>query len=245
MHAYPAWVHPNGTILCTAPGCHINTDPEYDHVVVPRHAIVGSDLCTWHENQLARLLTDLATVLRDVRNAVLKPAPALAVDGGRSSTVSDVSTRWNPAASAIAYEIDDWAGFLVRTVVRERMLPDGQSHGLTVGTDASVALMALGRWHASWLARYPTLGPDILRSALEHRRATVRALNTTPVHRVTLQARCGYVIADTDLGPVLCEGRMVGILRAPSDRTPSAVVCSTNPHHPQLERARWMEAAYG
>ena len=247
MHTYPKHVTANGTVHCVANGCSTAASAGQGSALaeggVPRFAVFGSDLCRWHEGQLARALRELATDLRTVRAAVLQAPGRDDSARGRSSTVSDVSAMWNPAASAVAFEIEDWTGFVVRTVVKERPLGEGQSHGTLADADAPVALVALSTWHSSWLARYPDLGPDLLSSALAHRRAVVKAVGSASVQRVTTPLRCQEVIRDTDAGPILCEAVMVGVLRNRGDSRPSTILCSTNPNHKQLSRDEWMQAA--
>lgn len=248
MHAYPAHITPNDTTYCVANGCSTAASAQLEGWAlavgnVARFAVKGSDLCLWHEGQLARVLRELAVDLRTVRSAVLRGGGGDDSAKGRSSSVSDVSAMWNPAASAVAFDLDDWTGFLVRTVLNERPVAEGQSHGAIADADAPVALAALSQFHASWLARYPDLGPSILSDALAHRRAVVKATGSMSVQRVTTPLRCQEVIRETDAGPVLCEGVMVGVLRNRDDSRPSTILCSINPNHKQLSRAEWMEAA--
>lgn len=248
MHGYPEHVTPNGTIDCVAPNCSRRTDDDLDDqalaVVGPRPAVQGSDLCSWHERQFSRVVGDLGRALPDVRRAVLKSKQP--GRGGRvqSSTVSDVGALWNPAASRLATDLVDWAGFLVRTVLKERPTsPQHPTHGVDERLDAAAALSAIARWHSSWLARYPDLGPSLLAEALEYRRRVENALNTDGVTRIQLDARCQHVVDETPYGPVLCEAQLVGVLRRPGEREPSRIVCTAHPDHPQVHRSQWMRLA--
>lgn len=245
---------PNGTIHCLAPDCRQQPRqrPEWDAALAdvhagPRLVVPGSDLCTWHEQQLSALLSELSVALGIVRDAVLV-TPSGATDGGGrvdTSTVRDVGALWNPAAARVVDEIEDFAGYLVRRVLAEYQLTAGERHTLTPTTDARVALAAVARHYGVWFARYPTIGPDVLRLTRAHLSASTRALGMDPVRRVHLTARCSTTITDTELGPQLCEGPLVGVIRPNDTSSPSVILCTVNPAHEQIPRSQWLELIDG
>lgn len=258
MQGYPVHVHPSSAQFCVVAGCASAGPGVRERADVlgagphPRQTIPGSDLCTHHEKQLADLLAALATDLRELRRAVL--ATSRRHDGsgrpGASSTVSDVGARWNPAASPVARSIEEYAAFLTRTVIRERTLPRSHRHGLTTTTEASLALATLARHHASWLARYPDLGPDILDNLQDLTRRAHAALAVDPVQRVIVrdpagaELRCADELFTTDLGPVLCEAPLIGIVTPTSsefasDRVVGHIVCSSDPDHTRFPKGDW------
>ncbi|MFN4000893.1 hypothetical protein [Microcella sp.] len=256
MHRYPDWVTPSNAHECAAPNCAMVDGSAYKGAVAsslgvaPRHPVHGSELCIHHERQLRRVLMDLAGRLPDVRAAVLRTQANDGGRGGASSTVPDpVSQLWNPRATVVATKVQDFSDYLVGTVLREyrSSTPDvAADHGaLRVGLDARVALVALSRWYGDWLARYPGgVGPDILRSLLELRRSCEGAINGPSFRRVALDgARCREEVLELDAGVVHCEAPLVGILRRPSDKQPSEIVCTANPEHRRYSRDEWMTFA--
>lgn len=257
MHRYPEWVTLSNAQLCAAPNCSTVDGSAYKGAVAKlmaeaasrRPAVHGSDLCIHHEKQLRRVLLDLAGRLPDVRAAILRTQAKDGSGGGASSAVPDpVSQLWNPRATVVATKVQEFSDFLVGTVLREYRSPTPDivpDHGaLRQGLDARVALFTLSRWYGDWLARYPGgVGPDILRSLLELRRACEGALNGPTFRRLILDgARCTAVVEEHDDGAVLCEGQLVGILPNHGEQRVAEIVCAINPEHrhPQEE---WMAIA--
>lgn len=259
---YPGWVVFNGLLHCAAPGCAARNPFAGDDnpaASSPRFAATPTDLCNWHHAQFPRVLGDLVRLWGLLDSSVVRRPAVQRNDRVQSSTVGDVSSLWNPAVSAVLAEFDDWTRFLVRTILRERPVPDqyfatdedGHTtttyrHGLNADTPPRQALAGIARWHARWLTGYPTLGPALLQDALAHRRAAIRALDTQPVVRVHLKGpsvRCAHVIQDSPWGEILCEAPLVGVLRDQDDPKPSTILCTANPAHPQLARDDWMDAA--
>lgn len=276
MQGYPTWIQPSETEYCTVPHCTAWGEQERPFATVltdghrPRPAIPDSDICKHHEAELARLLRDLVADLRDLRTAILKVAPARADRSAEQTTAggndraahpstirssnphpTDVGARWNPAATPVIQQITLWADFLVRTIINERVLAPGDRHGLTEGMPTDVALAAIAIHHATWLARYPTLGPDLLREGHDLARRAHAALAVDPVQRVVVRTpageeiRCSTPVLETDLGPVLCEAPLVAIIKSEADARPSVIVCSADPGHASYPQSRWHELNLG
>jgi hypothetical protein len=254
MNTYPTWTIPNGTVLCLAPGCAARPDQDdEDAPRSPRPAVVGADLCEYHVRRFALLLGDLVGqpgrpgLMQELERSLIRKAGSLpdGEAGVRSSTVRDVGDLWNPAVAAVLYEVRDWAGFLVRVVLRERELALGEWAGLQPHADTKLSLEVIRRHHARWLALYPTLGPAVLVDAIAHRAAALRALQADPVRRVGIRdAFCQVEVGQDDFGIVYeCHGRLVGIIRDPKeDPAPSTILCETNPAH-RIDRSQWMAHA--
>lgn len=258
IHGYPAWVEVSTATHCTVPGCaSTSTSRVIDSIGLggmARPAVPGSDMCAQHELQLGQMLAQLAIGIRELRRAVLstskRDSNALP---GNTSTVVDVGARWNPAASPAVRLIEEYTAFLVSTVLTERVLPAGHRHGLTETTEASLALATLAKHHSSWLARYPTLGPDILDELRGLSRKATQALGTDPVQRVIVRdpnldpLRCADEVLETDLGPVLCEAPLVAIVTptptageaSDPDGLAGHIVCSSDPHHTRWPKSEW------
>lgn len=265
LQGYPAWVEPSSSTFCVAAGCATAGPRERDVADVlgagpqPRHPVPGSDLCPVHERELGQLLERLSGDVRELRRAVLSTSQRKGggVRPGNTATVVDVGARWNPAATPALRHIEEYTGFLVRTVLAERILPEGHRHGLTPTTRTELALAALARHHASWLARYPDLGPDILDTLHDLGRRAHAALETQPVKRVIVrdrhgdEIRCADAVLQTDLGPVLCEAPLVAVVTPVDPQQPEAaslsafvaghIVCSADPAHHQYTKAEWLE----
>lgn len=257
MHRYPEWVNPSTATECAATNCSMVDGSAYRGATAralansgARRPVHGSELCIHHEKQMRRVLLDLAERLPDVRAAILRTPARDTGRGGASSTVSDpVSQLWNPRATVVARQVQEFSDYLVRTVLHDYRSPSATHHvthgNLQEGMDPRVALVALSRWYGDWLARYPGgVGPDILRSLLELRRACEGALNGPAFRRMVLPgARCRDLVLELDDGVVLCEAPLVGLLRAKADRHPSEVVCTVNPDHRRYTPGEWGELA--
>lgn len=284
MTNYPAWITPATTAHCVAAGCHqphprtSSALAEADEAVpVPRPVVRGTELCEWHHRQFGRVLGDLVGLWTDLEAARVKYPKPLTNDRVSSSGGQDAGVFWNPHVAKVLYELADWTGFLVRTVLAEEPLPAPEvrhwprtqvrwdaagerhteafvqtqiiehSHGLTLDDPPRVALAGLASWHHRWLSEHPVLGAALLDDALTHRRVALAALDTSPVRRLLVRGHsCRQAVADLDFGgTLLCDAPLFAILRDESDRSPSAILCSANPSHPQLPRDRWMEYANG
>lgn len=112
---------------CVAVGCRQRPSPfevERSDLPAPRRAIHESDLCRWHVDQLERVLGDLVGLHQLVEQAVLrKPSAKDSAGKVQTSGVRDVGDRWNPTAAHVLATLNDWTGFVVRTVLRDRPLP--------------------------------------------------------------------------------------------------------------------------
>jgi hypothetical protein len=259
MPEYPVRTIFNGTLHCVAPGCanHRLLLNEVEAPISPRFAASPSDLCNWHHAQFPRVLNDLVRLWGTLEESLIRRPNGQKNDRVQTSDVGDVSSMWNPAVAAVLYELNDWTKFLVRTILGERPVPDQYfttdeqgtttttySHGLSIFVPGRQALAGIAKWHGRWLSGYPSLGPALLDDALAHRRASLRALDTAPVVRVHLKGpsvRCAHVIEESEWGEVICEAPLVGIIREPDSKLPSAILCTANPGHPQLSRDQWMD----
>lgn len=114
---------------CIAVGCRRRPpaeDTETTELPTPRETVHGSDLCGWHVDQLERVLGDLVGLHQLVEQAVIrKPSAKDSAGKVQTSGVRDVGDRWNPTAAHVLANLNDWTGFVVRTVLRDRPLsPD-------------------------------------------------------------------------------------------------------------------------
>ena len=284
MINYPAWVTPTTSTFCTATGCRkphpkeTSALAEADEATpVPRRAVRGTGLCEWHHRQFGRVLGDLVGLWTDLEAARVRRSAPRTNDRVSSSAVSDAGVLWNPHVARVLYELADWTGFLVRTILREEPLPApvvrewprtrvwqdaigerhsesylqvqtlDHTHGLTLDDPPRVALAGIASWHARWLSEYPALGAALLQDALNHRRVALAALDTPPVRRLLVRGySCQEPVEVLDFGGTLiCDAPLFAIIRDETDRTPTAILCSANPAHPQLPKDRWMEYAHG
>ena len=242
MNLYPTWVIPTGATTCLA---YQHEGPRGARRVLCEQPVpVGSDLCEAHIRRFGRLLTDLAIEVGALENGLLRKAKrAPAESTARSAGPRDVGGLWNPHVAAVLYELRDWTGYLNRTVMRLSPDPDPWNR-LDITRSVPDSLLALARDHHRWLAGWPTVGPDLLADALDLRAAAIRALNSAYVRRVGIRDHfCGHVVEETDFGPLVCMGQLVGVIHDPDDPKPSVILCETNPAHKQLDRTHWMAYA--
>lgn len=151
LSQYPVWVVPELGMYssldrralaadpgrCLARGCRGSAGDDEAAPTVPRWAIEGVGLCTLHAGSLKLLLVSLAKTWRDLEHGLTarRPGPASGgTGGGRSSAVTDIATLWNPAVAHVIHELRDWTHYLVRTVQRERPVPE-RTHGLALLTE--------------------------------------------------------------------------------------------------------------
>lgn len=270
MNDYPYWVNPSTHTHCVARGCNRKIEPgDPDQTPGPRYAVPGTDLCNWHHTRFPRLLIDLAELWPSLEQALYKKSSGQTNTKVSSSGLRDIAQTWNPHVTEVMAELADWTRFLVRTVLRERPLPepeittydqtdtqwvDGEkrvivtsvqhivehTHGLTTDVPIRLGLAALAQHHARWLSAYPLLGPALLEDAQDHRRDALMAIQSTPVRRVGLKgATCGEVVDVLGAHEFTCQATMVGILGR--DDRPSVVVCSAHPKtHRQYTKNEWM-----
>lgn len=248
---YPTWIHPADVLHCQAPGCsHIPTKTKTALAVAdeptPRFAVRGTNLCNWHHAQLPRVLGDLAGLVHTLEQAAYartktRDQYARTADTGGvhgSGPVQDVGASWNPHAAAVLAEVTDWTGYLTRIINREH-----PTDWLNEHRPPADRLAIIARFLAAWWSHYPDVGNYILADALQHRRYAIAAQDAPLVRRLTLSgSSCAHLVEiDPVHGPLLCGAALYGIIRA-DDTRPSQILCSTNPNHPQLDRADWLDA---
>lgn len=279
MNDYPAWVTPAATKYCVAAGCrHKPTDESRlleaicNEAPTPRLAVAGTDLCNWHHARFPMILGDLVTIAEQLEQAVIKKPTAGTGERVKTSTVPDVGSFWNPEASAILYDLNDWARFLARVIVREHPLPeptvkewprtdvawvDGErvvtewnevtvtthTHQVTGDDEPRLILATTALHYARWFTGYPALGPDVLREAIDLRRAGLRALDIQPVKRLRVRNHvCDHIIEYAEWGALTCGAPLSAIIRPEDGGRPSEILCSAQPRtHKQLPRDQWME----
>lgn len=236
MQGYPEHVAPSTSTECGAQSCG-------------RPPVPTADLCPQHVEELTRVTAQVAGLMVPLRSSTLRVTSHQSFAASPSTPSAmprDVSSSWNPAATPVAAQVDDYAGFLARTVLRERTLPAGQTPGFTLNDRPVVQLTVIARRHCGWLGRYPDLGPDILDSMRGLLRRVESALSTTPVRRVLLERdgeaiRCRDVVLETDLGPVLCESPLAAILTTGDHGKPSRIVCTADRDHTSYAPSEWDE----
>lgn len=247
MTDYPAWVTPATTPLCVAAGCvhraHVRLDELQEPT--PRFAVKGTDLCQWHHARFPRILGDLVTLAGQLDDAQIKKPNSGGGDRVQTSSVPDAGSFWNPAASAVLSDLEDWSSFIGRTIVHQYQLGESETHGLTAFTAPRLVLAIAASHYARWLSAYPALGPSLLNDAIDFRTQALRAIDTVPVKRLRVRGHvCGHLVEEGDWGDLTCGAPLSAILRPEDGGRPSQILCSAEPrNHPQLERARWMEYA--
>ncbi len=249
MIDYPAFVIPTATTWCVVPGCQRKMDDAErilhavfgEDVLEPRIVVPHTDLCMYHHRLFPKLLQTIMSEWPLLTRSVLRTASREERERVQTSNVGDVGAMWNPMAAEAIAEIKDWTAYLVRTILRERPVPEGHSHGLTRDTETRLALAAIARHHAYWLSSYPTMGPSWYGDALELRQLMTRSLQVSPSRRITINARCNEIVEETDYGPIYCDGQLYGILRNEGPK-PTQILCSLNPTHVITKPAAgWME----
>lgn len=235
LQGYPKHVSASTSSECMVPAC-------------ARTPVPAADLCPQHVDELTRTLAQVARLMVPLRRSTLRVTTHRSYTARPSGggELRDVSAAWNPAATPVASQVDDYAGFLARTIVRERVMPTGQSIGFTLEDRPELQLTVVARRHGGWLGRYPDLGPDVLDSMKGLLRRMEAALSTTPVRRVLLERdgeaiRCRDVVLETDYGPVLCESPLAAILASDDHATPSRIVCTADRDHTSYAPSQWDE----
>ena len=233
---YPTWVVFENPRLCVRSGHGHRED---------REALPGTDLCGPCHGRFPRILGDLVRYWQPLHDAeIRRPTRDYSRDRVAGGGKADVAAQWNPAAKAVITELTDWVQYLCRTIARESPTACTAFEPAYAGR-IDVAVAALARWHARWLTHYPTLGPSWLADALVLREKAMRAVDpqAPTFKRVRIRGRtCTDEIEETEWGPVICGGELVGLLRTDGER-PSVIVCSVNPNHTRLERKDWIHAA--
>ena len=131
MSRYPSFVIPERRRACARRG-HV-----YDMPVVP-----GTEMCLRCHNRFALNVQAIVDDWTTLQHSVVKRPTS----GGRSEKVStsghgDVGGLWNPLAVSAIAEITDWAGFVTRTIIRDRPLPPPKDVRVT-----HIAATSAARW---------------------------------------------------------------------------------------------------
>ena len=263
MSEYPAFVPASTRKVCARSGRQLH---------VERPVLTGTDLCGPCHALFRRLLVDIIGVWPTLLESVMRrPARVYSDMPGGGGEPKDASSYWNPASTLVISDIADWYGFVGRTIHTQRptpadhvrqlntpMGPHGQastwnnkqhsertvsSWAINGTEDIRLGLAAIVRWHHRWLTHYPDLGAGLLDDLLRFQWGITRALESIPVQRFTLTgAYCQHVMEETPLGPRLCEGQMVGILRQDHDDKRSQIMCSNHPDH-EIPVTEWLALA--
>jgi hypothetical protein len=233
MSDYPSFIIPNHLKFCARSGRrggHVDARP-----VVP-----GTDLCRPCHERFAGILGDIIELWRTLGESIVRrPGTNYMRDRVDSSGGGDAGNLWNPSAARALVEVTDWTSYLVRTIYREH--PGTPSLEKDARTD--IALATIARWYSHWFTSYPTIGPAVLEDAITYRQAVMQAVDAPAYKRVEIRGHyCQEVLEETDFGPVVCLGQLVGILRPGDTTKPSTIVCSLNPGHPRLDRKDWILA---
>jgi hypothetical protein len=233
MSVYPGWVAPTTTVYC------VRESVPRKH---PRRPVVaGTDLCGPCHVAFVQNLTQIVDMWGNLQSAILRSTSGgdlsgVRAGGGHTDTTTSL---WNPAATMVLRDITDWAGFLHRTIITERGDLDWSRWEYTETEDPRTTLATIVKWHCRWLSHHPALGASVAADAALYVFSIHRALQTTPVTRITLTGHhCQEVMRDTEFGPILCEGQLVGVLREAIDERPSAIMCANNPAH-EIPASEW------
>ncbi|NQX36276.1 hypothetical protein [Herbiconiux sp. VKM Ac-2851] len=203
----------------------------------------GTDLCEECIARFPSVLADLARYWPAVVGAIVKSPSGGGQQKVQTSGVRDVSALWNPAATLVRAELGDWVSFMVRTVYRDRPEPEwiDRTLGRVPSADVALNLAVLAKYHSRWLASYPRLGAALFADALQHRSAAIRCLQVTPMRRIQLDAVCTVEVANTQWGPIVCEGQLVAVFPHDSDDIrPSQILCTTHPDH-RVPTGEWID----
>jgi hypothetical protein len=234
MSVYPSYVNPTPTRWC------VRESEKRKHP--PRPTVPGTDLCGPCHQGFVRNLMTIVEMWGSLQAAILRSTSGGDASGVRASSgpTDTTSSLWNPAATLVRRDITDWAGFLHRTIAAERGDLDWSSWEYAEDEDPRTTLATVIRWHARWLSHHPALGFDVVDDAARFVFGVHRALQSTPVTRITLAGhRCQEVMRETSYGPILCEGQLVGVLREAADDRPSEILCSNNPTH-RIPASEWV-----
>lgn len=256
MSAYPSWTVPTTQQFCSRSG--------KEHAQI-RRAVPGTQLCELCHDSFQLTLRSIIEVWPALRASVFS-TPRRDPDAPRPSnggSKPDAGSRWNPSATQVIRDVADWAGSLYRTVQQDRWdvpfwgWPRDRGLPLSLVDDVAggrvldqpivpeqlvpVALGDLRRSHARWLTRHPQLGASFVVDALAHWRSIDFAFRTVPVERVVLDGyRCMQTIAETELGPIRCDGQLIAVMRLSGHHDErSTIVCSNNPRQHVLLATEW------
>lgn len=236
MSNYPAWViYPTSDVCVRSGSGHKDERP----------ALPNTDLCGPCHGRFPRILGDLVSYWRPLHDAIIRrPVRDYTKDRVTGGGDTDVAAQWNPAAQAVIAELTDWTQYLGRTINRECPTTWFTANKEADTGRIDIALAALARWHSRWLTHYPTLGPAWLADALTLRERAMKAVDSRAptFKRVLIRGwMCSDEVEETEFGPIICGGQLVGLLRTDGEK-PSTIVCSVNPNHTRLERKDWLDA---
>lgn len=208
LFTYPPFAVPPADGLCAVPGCRKG--------IGPRMAWPGSEACGEHRKQFRGNLRTLARLWEPLSQSL--------TGGGV------VGTTWNPKAAQLQTEIDEWTGFLVRTIRSHFPLPEPEIRRwprteTTVQPDGTKAvrryeviqhldyqhwvserrktpdtLVSIEVNYASWLAGFPGLGAALVDDAAEFLRRFDTAVKASPVKRRLIPGAICGQLLDEDLG---------------------------------------------
>jgi hypothetical protein len=117
------------------------------------------------------------------------------------------------------------------------------THGIATATHPRTQLQTIAKWHARWLSSYPGLGPALVDDVLHFREMVTNAINAVGVRRIEVRDQyCQQLLEETEVGPMLCNGPLVGVIRPQDDNRPSEIICSTNPSHRRIPVEEWILA---
>lgn len=220
MSKYPPGTEPTTDPYCQALGCATKSTALAAREigpVMPRRAIQGTDLCSYHHEQFRRLLGDLVVILGDLQDkAYAKTKTGDAASDRNSAGAKDYGFSWNVKAVEVIAEVTEWVEYLVDIVTKYKPVPaplirpevkhtaewvDGvrvlrwswrtvvvpYTHGLERAKGVRLQLAILWQHHADWLSWYPTVGRSLLVDAFTHWHAGRAAMLSGSVKVLRLQ----------------------------------------------------------
>ncbi|MEP6477828.1 MAG: hypothetical protein ABJB03_00425 [Rhodoglobus sp.] len=274
---YPSWVGPSQNLFCVAAACRLNPNTDEGRRAVKltgradtaRFAVPGTDLCAWHHDHFKRVLTDLLTTYPDLERALYRRPSGESNSPVKTSTVSDISSSWNPHATEMLSAVAEWTEYIVRVIITQRptppstlttwpraevvFQPDGSkttrhwmetktveySHGINPSAPTRLALGVIVSHHAHWLSSYPDLGPAWMREAEKLRINVMNAIDAQPVRRVGLRDSWCQETVD-ELGDDQLTCSAPMVGILGQDNRPSLVVCAAHPKtHRTYTRDEW------
>lgn len=224
MSTYPQWTKPTLSTNCVRRG--INNHPD-------RPTVPGTDLCGPCHTTFTRTLADILEWWPALQRAVMKRPDNdnVGMPSGSGGTKPDLGSYWNPAATLVIADITDWAGFLHRTIIRERGDLNWTGWAYEDGEDPRITLATIVKWHARWLTHHPALGAALAADAQRLHYGMQKALDSKPMQRRTLEGHtCRKVVSADDNWTQYCEGQLYSVLDPDGGRE-SRVLCGNHPDH--------------
>lgn len=254
MSVYPDFVVPTQAEFC------VRTGARWGHREI-RATVPGTDLCGPCHGRFPRILGDLVRYWRPLHDAVARrPNRDYKQDRVDTSGVKDASASWNPAATTVIVDLEEWTRYVTRTILGECPAPSSRivnqdkdgttwadyAHKISEDLPVDQQLATIAQWYSRWLTHYPTLGPSWLDDVITLRQKAMQAVDpgAPTFKRILIRGQvCANEVEETEWGPIICGAPLVGLLRTGDGLKPSEIVCSVNPGgHARLERKDWILA---